>query len=90
MLDGTLGPGGPFLDYDYQARIGPAFAANPGQIAGVIVEPVVEAIRVASGVKVVSLASALSCNILQRDLVKIGDAGDVPENVTEIFSEVRA
>jgi carboxypeptidase C (cathepsin A) len=25
----TLGPGGPFLDYDYQARIGPAFAANP-------------------------------------------------------------
>lgn len=27
--NGTLGPGGPFLDYDYQARIGPAFAANP-------------------------------------------------------------
>ncbi|ODT86760.1 hypothetical protein [Phenylobacterium sp. SCN 70-31] len=27
--DGTLGPGGPFLDYDYQARIGPAFRANP-------------------------------------------------------------
>ncbi len=26
---GTLGPGGPFLDYDYQARISPAFAANP-------------------------------------------------------------
>lgn len=27
--NGTLGPGGPFLDYDYQARVGPAFAANP-------------------------------------------------------------
>jgi len=27
--NGTLGPGGPFLDYDYQARINPAFAANP-------------------------------------------------------------
>lgn len=27
--NGTLGPGGPFLDYDYQARIGPAFAADP-------------------------------------------------------------
>ena len=27
--NGTLGPGGPFLDYDYQARLGPAFAANP-------------------------------------------------------------
>ena len=27
--NGTLGPGGPFLDYDYQARIGAAFAANP-------------------------------------------------------------
>ena len=27
--NGTLGPGGPFLDYDYQARIGPAFQANP-------------------------------------------------------------
>lgn len=27
--NGTLGPGGPFLDYDYQAHIGPAFAANP-------------------------------------------------------------
>ena len=27
--NGTLGPGGPFLDYDYQARIGPAFTANP-------------------------------------------------------------
>ena len=26
---GTLGPGGPFLDYDYQAQIGPAFKANP-------------------------------------------------------------
>jgi carboxypeptidase C (cathepsin A) len=26
--NGTLGPGGPFLDYDYQARIGPAFQAN--------------------------------------------------------------
>jgi carboxypeptidase C (cathepsin A) len=25
----TLGPGGPFLDYDYPARIAPAFAANP-------------------------------------------------------------
>ena len=27
--DGTLGPGGPFLDFDYQARINDAFAANP-------------------------------------------------------------
>lgn len=27
--NGTLGPGGPFLDFDYQARIGPAFKANP-------------------------------------------------------------
>jgi carboxypeptidase C (cathepsin A) len=27
--NGTLGPGGPFLDYDYQARIGPAFKAHP-------------------------------------------------------------
>ncbi|MFN3514824.1 MAG: S10 family peptidase [Phenylobacterium sp.] len=27
--NGTLGPGGPFLDYDYQARVGPAFQANP-------------------------------------------------------------
>lgn len=27
--DGTLGPGGPFLDYDYQARISEAFRANP-------------------------------------------------------------
>ena len=27
--NGTLGPGGPFLDYDYQARINPAFAADP-------------------------------------------------------------
>ncbi|MDZ4371676.1 MAG: hypothetical protein U1C74_09685 [Phenylobacterium sp.] len=27
--NGTLGPGGPFLDFDYQARIDPAFAANP-------------------------------------------------------------
>jgi carboxypeptidase C (cathepsin A) len=27
--DGTLSPGGPFLDYDYQARITEAFAANP-------------------------------------------------------------
>ena len=26
---GTLGPGGPFLDYDYPSRIGPAFRANP-------------------------------------------------------------
>jgi len=26
---GTLGPGGPFLDYDYPSRIGPAFKANP-------------------------------------------------------------
>jgi carboxypeptidase C (cathepsin A) len=26
---GTLGPGGPFLDYDYQARISEAFRANP-------------------------------------------------------------
>ncbi len=26
---GTLGPGGPFLDYDYQARISPAFDTNP-------------------------------------------------------------
>jgi carboxypeptidase C (cathepsin A) len=25
----TLGPGGPFLDYDYPARLTPAFAANP-------------------------------------------------------------
>lgn len=27
--NGTLGPGGPFLDYDYPARIGAAFKANP-------------------------------------------------------------
>lgn len=27
--NGTLGPGGPFLDFDYQARLNPAFAANP-------------------------------------------------------------
>jgi carboxypeptidase C (cathepsin A) len=27
--NGTLGPGGPFLDYDYQARISEAFEANP-------------------------------------------------------------
>jgi carboxypeptidase C (cathepsin A) len=27
--NGTLGPGGPFLDFDYQARLGEAFAANP-------------------------------------------------------------
>ncbi len=27
--DGTLGPGGPFLDYDYQARLSEAFRANP-------------------------------------------------------------
>ncbi|PZQ60242.1 MAG: peptidase S10 [Phenylobacterium zucineum] len=27
--NGTLGPGGPFLDFDYQARINDAFAANP-------------------------------------------------------------
>ena len=27
--NGTLGPGGPFLDYDYQARISEAFRANP-------------------------------------------------------------
>jgi carboxypeptidase C (cathepsin A) len=26
---GTLGPGGPFLDYDYQARLSEAFKANP-------------------------------------------------------------
>ncbi|OHB32022.1 MAG: hypothetical protein A2790_03440 [Phenylobacterium sp. RIFCSPHIGHO2_01_FULL_69_31] len=26
---GTLGPGGPFLDYDYPSRIDPAFKANP-------------------------------------------------------------
>ena len=26
---GTLGPGGPFLDFDYPARIGRAFAVNP-------------------------------------------------------------
>ena len=26
---GTLGPGGPFLDYDYQARVSEAFRANP-------------------------------------------------------------
>lgn len=26
---GTLGPGGPFLDYDYASQIGPAFKANP-------------------------------------------------------------
>jgi len=26
---GTLGPGGPFLDYDYQARLSEAFRANP-------------------------------------------------------------
>lgn len=26
---GTLGPGGPFLDYDYPARISPAFQVNP-------------------------------------------------------------
>ena len=26
---GTLGPGGPFLDYDYEARIAEAFRANP-------------------------------------------------------------
>lgn len=27
--NGTLSPGGPFLDYDYQARISDAFRANP-------------------------------------------------------------
>lgn len=27
--NGTLGPGGPFLDYDYPARISEAFRANP-------------------------------------------------------------
>ncbi|WP_293351100.1 hypothetical protein [Phenylobacterium sp.] len=27
--NGTLGPGGPFLDYDYQSRLSEAFRANP-------------------------------------------------------------